>query len=181
MVSGDFNQDGALDLVVAGPDQRPLYFENSCGEEAWIEIELIGPPENTDAIGAKVQVSTKDGTQIRELMGIRDKAQTASRIHLGLGQVEDIDRVTVIWPDGHVMETHDALPRRLLTVRHPDAPDVSFTPYTGHYPDSIEAGQGEVLVYGLILDALDDSGLADATIRTSTVKTQPQILMAHSR
>jgi hypothetical protein len=119
--TADLNGDGYLDLVVAGPRFLPSLYMNQCGENAWVEVELVGPSPNTEALGARVELMVEGRWRVREMQSLRSEGQTPSRLHFGLGDAEEVDALHVYWPDGE--ETHlEALPaRRLLTLHHPEA------------------------------------------------------------
>lgn len=103
---GDLFNDGSLDIVLNNLDGRPTVLRNHRSGPAghWIIVKLIG---NTalgmprDAIGAVV---------FCEAGGLRQRGEVASgrgylsqsdlRIHFGLGEAEEIERLEVIWPGG---------------------------------------------------------------------------------
>ena len=81
-----------------GPHQL---FHNRGNRNHWLEIDLEGTRSNRDAIGTTVYVTADDFTQMREAGGAtHGTAQDARRLHFGLGGLEHVDRVEVIWPDG---------------------------------------------------------------------------------
>jgi len=120
LATADFNADGYLDIVVTGAGGTPLLWMNSCGDNAWLSIELIGLPGNQEAIGARAEVTTSAGTQVRELYTLRGKGQGPSRFHFGLGDHDSADRVRIEWPDGSVSEAEQVPSRRFVRVTHPD-------------------------------------------------------------
>jgi hypothetical protein len=53
---------------------------------------------------------------MRELLSVVGNAQSAPRVHVGLGEHEQVDRVRVTWPGGTVTEV-TALPTdRVITL-----------------------------------------------------------------
>ena len=55
MAIGDFDNDGAVDVLVAVNDAAPVLLRNHSGRQNhWLGVRLIGKKANVDAIGAKV-------------------------------------------------------------------------------------------------------------------------------
>jgi len=97
----DFNRDGWLDVIVVNRWQAPQVWRNG-GLDAgnWIDVSLIQPAPNPDAVGAWVEVETPAGLQRREITvgGGHASGQTGPW-HFGLGAAATA-RVRVTWPDG---------------------------------------------------------------------------------
>jgi len=121
MVTGDLDGDGWLEIVVAGPGNPPRLHMNRCGSNSWVEVELVGPPGNSEGYGALVEVDLGDRTELRELHNLRATSQGPSRLHFGLGTLETISSLRVHWPDGELTEGHGIGARRLITVTHSGA------------------------------------------------------------
>ena len=108
----DFDNDGLLDIFITngknathtkqGPDQL---YRNISNQNHWIEIDLIGVVSNRDGIGSRVIVETDDIKQIREQGGgVHNRAQNHQRLHFGLENFTQIDKISVYWPSGLVNE-----------------------------------------------------------------------------
>ncbi len=123
LATGDLDGDGALDMVLTGPGRPSRTWMNRCTEGAWLALELEGSPGNGDALGARVTLDAGGRTQIREVYALRSPVHTPSRLHFGLGATDTVDRLHVRWSDGTETEALDVPARRLVTARHPDAPD----------------------------------------------------------
>ena len=114
IASADFDGDGTRELVLGGSEGRLAFWDNPCGEGRWLEVELVGVGENVEGYGTRVEV----GGLIEELHNVRAIGQSISRIHFGLGDLEEAP-LRVEWPDGTVSEA--SVPtNRLVTVTHPD-------------------------------------------------------------
>jgi hypothetical protein len=68
-----------------------------------LRVKLVGTKSDRDGIGAKVRVTSPDGTQT-EMMRSGSSYLSASELVLtfGLGQREKADRVEILWPSGQV-------------------------------------------------------------------------------
>jgi hypothetical protein len=102
MASADFDGDGWLDIVVAGPMRVPLLYMNRCGSESWLEVDVVGPPGNREGFGTQVEARVGDRVRVRQLDTSRATGQSPSLVHFGLGETEVVDELTVRWPGGRV-------------------------------------------------------------------------------
>jgi hypothetical protein len=105
----DFDNDGALDLLVGGRDHgggRPNYlFRNTIGaSNTWLAVHLTGDGVrvNRDAIGARVTLRFPSWTVMRELKSSRGTYTSADTrtLHFGLGNLGCDFTLEVRWPDG---------------------------------------------------------------------------------
>ncbi|NJN23240.1 MAG: CRTAC1 family protein, partial [Acaryochloridaceae cyanobacterium RL_2_7] len=113
VVSGDYDNDGDLDIFVTNGDvagfRRPFLmdggvqlFRNDLDNgNHFLMIDLQGVASNRDAIGARVEITAGGVTQVREQNGgIHNRSQNDKRIHFGLGQNTVVDRIEIFWPSG---------------------------------------------------------------------------------
>ncbi len=67
----------------------------------WIKVKLQGTTSNQSAIGARVVVSSGSMHLIRDVQtGSGYWSQHSLSQHFGLGDMDTIDSITVIWPSG---------------------------------------------------------------------------------
>jgi len=107
----DFDNNGALDIVSVPTDDDVRFFRNSLqGDDAQaMQIELRDTTtKNTHAIGAQVIVSydietdKRRESQIRYIKGSGGyKSFDQPFAHFGLGRLNVIDTIKIIWSDGH--------------------------------------------------------------------------------
>jgi hypothetical protein len=97
---GDFDNDGAVDVLIAVNGGAPVLLHNLAGKQNhWLGIRLIGKKSNVDAIGA--QIKYKAGDLVRSRFKVGGGSYLSShdpRVVLGLGKNEAIDWVEIKWP-----------------------------------------------------------------------------------
>jgi hypothetical protein len=100
MAIGDFDNDGAVDVLVSVNNGAPLLLRNNAGRQNhWLGIHLIGKKANPDAVGAKVTYQAADLKRSRTKVGGGSYLSYHDpRIVLGLGKHEKIDWLEVTWP-----------------------------------------------------------------------------------
>jgi len=101
MAIGDFNNDGALDVLIAVNDGAPLLLKNQAGRlNHWLGARLLGKRANPDAVGALL--SWRAGDLKRSLFKTGGGSYLAShdpRVVMGLGKRTQMDWVEVRWPE----------------------------------------------------------------------------------
>ncbi len=101
---GDLNNDGFLDIINGSTARMNLGNDNH-----WLTVNLIGTVSNRNGIGARVQVVSALGSQIREIRsGDGFKYMSSLNAHFGLGTDSVITGITVRWPSGIVDELSTA-------------------------------------------------------------------------
>ncbi len=102
LAQGDFDGDGAVDLLVtavAGPAK--LYRNVAPLRGHWLSIRAHDPALKRDALGCEVRVVAGDRVWVRWLHPAESYlCSSEPRAHFGLGAVEKVDRIEVHWPDG---------------------------------------------------------------------------------
>jgi hypothetical protein len=115
----DLFNTGVLDLVFAnqgGPAR--VYQNHHTNGNNWIKLDLVGsPPSNRDAVGARVTFEVNGvHTMIERDGGNSHGGQSDPRIHLGLGEAEKADKITIRWPSGRVEEFTNVGANQILHI-----------------------------------------------------------------
>ena len=100
MALGDFDNDGAVDVLVAVNDGAPILLRNNAGRENhWLGLRLIGRKANIDAIGARITYQAGDLKRHRFKVGGGSYLSSHDpRMVIGIGQRTKIDWLEVKWP-----------------------------------------------------------------------------------
>ncbi len=97
---GDFNNDGAIDVLISCNNGAPLLLRNNLGaENHWFGVKLVGKKANPDAIGARVTYQAGDLKRSHMKGGGGSYLSSIDpRMVLGLGKRTKIDWLEVRWP-----------------------------------------------------------------------------------
>lgn len=98
----DYDLDGDIDIIVTNSNTAPRLLRNDGGNrKSWLQIRLTGTKGSTDAIGARVKVTTGKLTQTREVQsGDGYLSQRDLTLHFGIGDSEQVDSIEVQWQRG---------------------------------------------------------------------------------
>ena len=98
----DYDSDGDIDIVVTNSNTAPRLLRNDGGNEKnWLQIRLIATQGTTDAIGARVRITTGDRTQTREVRsGDGYLSQRDLTLHFGVADYVQIDSIEIQWQSG---------------------------------------------------------------------------------
>jgi enediyne biosynthesis protein E4 len=115
---GDIDNDGDLDLLVSNNGQDAELLRNDGGNRAnALLVRLRGAGLNTEAIGARVRLTSGSRTQIRDIKaGSSYMSQNDLRAHFGLGTAARADRIEVVWPDGRMESVTDVPANQIVTI-----------------------------------------------------------------
>lgn len=106
----DINYDGMLDILVSATAKNAnsnssytvsVYENELSNSNNWVQISLEGTISNRNAYGAKVKLHIDGESYYQELTsGTSSASQNSPILHYGLGTQEQVDSVSVIWPNG---------------------------------------------------------------------------------
>jgi hypothetical protein len=121
--AGDYDNDGDVDVLVLNLGARPRLLRNDGGNRRnWVMIHLVGTTSNRDGIGARVRIAAGGETQTRLRVSTAGYlSQGDHRLHFGLGDAAQIDRIEIRWPSGTVQTLEDQRPNQLITVTEPSS------------------------------------------------------------
>ncbi len=119
--TGDYDNDGDLDLFVTNLNDRCILLRNNKGNlKNWIILDLEGTKSNRDAVGARVNLISGGKQQIAQKRSTTGYlSQGDHRLHFGLGKNENIERIEIMWPSGKSQVMENIKANQILTVTEP--------------------------------------------------------------
>ena len=104
MAIADLFNDGKLEAVVENLVGKPMILRPQGGpQNHWISFQLEGVKSNRLAMNARVQVTAGGISQLGEVFsGGSYLSQNDFRLHFGLGDNRQVEKVKVMWPNGKV-------------------------------------------------------------------------------
>jgi cytochrome c-type biogenesis protein CcmH/NrfG len=102
IITGDYDNDGATDLLVTQNHGPAVLLKNEGGNKNnWLRLALKGLNDNKSAIGTKVEVFSDGIRQKYEIYGSNGYlGQNSPYLTVGLGQAKQADVVRMLWPGG---------------------------------------------------------------------------------
>lgn len=121
----DLDNDGDLDLVVNNINQPAFIYRNETSSKPnnfYLEIKLEGSSQNSQGLGAKIFLYSKNKQQYLEQMPTRGYQSSVSPIlHFGLGNEGNIDSLRIIWQTGKQQLLINVKPNQVLTLTEKNA------------------------------------------------------------
>jgi len=154
----DYDNDGDMDVVVHGQNGDVNLFRNDTPAQNFADIELKGLAGNHRGIGARVFISSTDGSgtlkQMQEIhAGSSHGSSNDPGVHFGLAGQTAINYVKVIWPDGCLQKVSS------ITVNQSNLIDQSLCS-DEHTISGTILDQNGVPVSGVAVQVNDNFGFA---------------------
>ena len=109
---GDLNNDGFIDSFTGST----VYY-NDGNDNHWLTINTIGVESNINGIGARVEITSNLGTQIRDVRsGEGFRYMSTLNTHFGLGEDTEITSIVIKWPSGIVDTLEDVEVDQVISV-----------------------------------------------------------------
>jgi hypothetical protein len=115
---GDYDNDGDLDVLVMNMNEPPSLLRNDLAPaRAWLAFRLRGTRSNRAALGATLVVTAAGRRQAQALLSQSSYYSVNDlRLHYGLGDAQQAERVEVHWPSGLVEEFGPQAANRVVTL-----------------------------------------------------------------
>jgi len=125
LAAADFDNDGDLDLLVTNNGDRVDLLRNdppgggNAGHS--LLVQLVSRTSAPNGIGARVIATVGSRTLVREVKaGSSYLSQSDTRVHIGLGQADTVQRLEVRWPRGAPEVFNNVAANQILTIREGD-------------------------------------------------------------
>jgi hypothetical protein len=130
----DFDNDGALDLVVCNNNEPALLYrnnENEISHHHYVKLRLTGEGMNTKAYGAKAEIKTPDGNkQYQELYPVRGYQSTVTQdLVFGLSQNTSVEEIKITWPNDKPTILKNVKADTTLELKQSDAQPAENLPH----------------------------------------------------
>jgi tetratricopeptide (TPR) repeat protein len=102
IITGDYDNDGATDLLITQNHGPAVLLRNEGGNQNhWLRLSLKGLADNKSAIGTKVEIFAGGNRQKFEIAGSNGYlGQNSPYLTVGLGNSTQADIVRMLWPTG---------------------------------------------------------------------------------
>src|SRR5262249_42269071 len=118
---GDYDNDGALDVLIGNNAGPPLLLRNNAAKgNNWLGLKLEGTECNRDAVGAKISwtAGSKKRTRFKSNGGSYLSSHDPREV-LGIGTATHIDELEIRWPapSKHVETLKDLACNRYIHIQ----------------------------------------------------------------
>ncbi|WP_300436394.1 VCBS repeat-containing protein [Christiangramia sp.] len=122
---GDLDNDGDLDLVVNNVNMESFIYRNNSDklkDRNHLRIQLKGNQKNRFGIGSVIRLYHEKGMLMQEQNPSRGfQSSMDYTMNIGLGKVENIDSLRIIWPDNSTQLLQDIKPNTNLVLNQDEA------------------------------------------------------------
>lgn len=121
LCAGDIDNDGDVDFVVVNAAAKAELYLNVAEKVGnWLKVRAVEPAYGgRDAHGARITVRSADRSWTRT---VRPNASYCAshdpRVHFGLGPLEQVEQIEVLWPNGDRERFPGCRTDQLVTLRH---------------------------------------------------------------
>lgn len=126
-VYSDLDNDGDLDLVVNNINDEAFVYRNRSTEQNdnhYLMLELQGNEDNPFAFGTRVSVFVGETEMVEEHNPVKGYMSSMDyRMHFGLGDKAQADRVLILWPNGTSTLLRDVSANQILEVKQEEGPN----------------------------------------------------------
>jgi tetratricopeptide (TPR) repeat protein len=143
LAAADFNNDGAMDVVIVDHEEGLRLLRNDVPQGNWIEFrlhDLVPPSGKPLGFGDGATVTAWLGsTPLRRTVSSSSYlSQDSHRVHIGLGGATKVDRLEVRWARGRMQTWTNLTANRIWDLTQGEA---EATPFTSQQADANETAK----------------------------------------
>jgi hypothetical protein len=131
--TGDFDNDGKLDLCVVHHDCPIVLLQNECEEGTWLQVQLIGRQSARSAVGTRVSAQMGSVTQMQELVGGTSYCSAVqSQLNFASAEPLKVCSLRIEWTNGETSLLENVPLNQAIVVTEPSSPQQAATWATAH-------------------------------------------------
>ena len=117
----DLDNDGDYDLVVNNVNMPLFVYKNNLNSDSnYLKVVLKGEGENRDAIGAKLELKSKEASYFLEQQPVRGfQSSMDNRPNFGFKEKDNLN-LTVTWPSGKITQLSNFKVNSIITLEEKD-------------------------------------------------------------
>ncbi len=116
LVAADLDNDGRLDLVTTRLGEGVVVWRNTSPAKRWLRVRLVGTASNRDGIGAIVRAAGQTNVMTSAIGYASSRVEP---VHFGLGDLETVASLEVVWPSGRRQELTNVPTNQTIRVTEP--------------------------------------------------------------
>ncbi|MDX1542940.1 MAG: VCBS repeat-containing protein [Christiangramia sp.] len=137
---GDLDNDGDLDLVVNNVNMKSFVYQNNSDklkDRNYLRVKLKGKEKNQFGIGSIVRLYYENSVVLQEQNPSRGfQSSMDYTMNIGLGKVNKIDSLRIIWPDNATQLLKEVDVNQTLTLEQSEAKE-KFKPQALPKPEPL--------------------------------------------
>jgi hypothetical protein len=117
--TGDLNNDGWPDMVIAALDASPVVLRNNGAKNHWLGLQLTGTKSNRSGLGARVLVTDAAGRKriFDVTTGGSYLSSSDQRVLVGLGAATGVRSIEIRWPSKRIQLIENPAIDRYHTIK----------------------------------------------------------------
>lgn len=116
----DINNDGRIDILDTAEDDRPTLLRNDSTAGNWLLLKLTNARGCATPIGTRCIATIKGKPHLRVVLGGGSYAGDSDhRVHFGLGDAAEVEKLEIHWLDGHTQILEHVAANQILALREP--------------------------------------------------------------